>query len=197
MLVVENCISINTAELRELGLLKGWSSGPVHLTWQGKGPAVGEVALAVDGYDDSLVLRIDGKCFGQPIRQSVSLVGKPMRFGGRRFYLLCPHTGGRCCRMILPPGGVSFQSVAASGLQYRSQQMDALERAYVAIRKIDRKISQLLPRAHAGTRAKHKLCKTEREAYLARLDEYVGATLVSGKRLSMRKAVRSAKDKVH
>jgi hypothetical protein len=73
--------------------------------------------------------------------------------------------------------------------------MDAQERAYVAIRKIEKKIYQLSPRAHAGTRAKHGVRKAEREIYLARLDEYVAASLVTDTRLSMRKAACWAKTK--
>ena len=194
LLTVEHCISLDTAQLRRQGLLTGKPAGGVNQKWRGEGVVIGDVWLAVEPRDASLTLTINGTCFDQPIRQAVQLVEKPMPFGGRRFFMECEATGGLCCRMILPPGGVSFRSGPAWGLRYRSQSQDAATRAYSALRKVERKIGRLSPCAHMGTRIKLMEQKVEREAYMARLDEYVATALAEGKRLSMRKAARWAKE---
>lgn len=77
---------------------------------------------------------------------SVALEACPWRFGGRRWFLLCPDTGQHVLKLYLPDGATRFRSRHALGLAYRSQRVDPIEGGH-----------ERLARAHAklGGRYRH------------------------------------------
>ncbi|MCZ8377043.1 MAG: hypothetical protein O9342_16855 [Beijerinckiaceae bacterium] len=66
-----------------------------------------------------LLLRytVDGEAMAYPI----TLVAEPCRFGGIRWFALCPRLGTRVAKLYLPPGGKRFLSRKAWRIAYRSQ----------------------------------------------------------------------------
>ena len=58
--------------------------------------------------------------------QAIVIVGLPCRFGGHRYYFLCPQTGRRC--EVLYSGGRGFASRQHKRLSYASQTMGFLDR---------------------------------------------------------------------
>ena len=194
-LTVENCIALDTAALRKEYMFSERITNRINRKWRADGLVVGDVFLTTEFTSGVAYpqLQIAGTCFGQPIRQTIRLVAKRMRFGGKRWYMICPITQRRCCKVILPPGGADFASASGWGVTYRSQREDAMERSYRAIRKIKKKIQSLPERTRSGTREQLWQRLEERESYLARIDEHAAKIIISGKRLSMRKVARLAK----
>lgn len=66
---------------------------------------------------------------GEPVDYSFRLVGEPCRFGGLRWFALCPRTGRKVAKLTMPPGARHFYARQAWRIAYRSQNMSAgLER---------------------------------------------------------------------
>ena len=87
---------------------------------------IGYVANMID-IEDALIT-LDYSANGQPMRYDVRLVYTVPRFGGRRWWFMCPlqsRNGGqppRVAKLHLPPDGRYFASRAHYGLTYRSSQ---------------------------------------------------------------------------
>jgi hypothetical protein len=75
-----------------------------------------------------------------PQHYSVPLVSTPCRFGGRRWWVICPATGRRVVNLCLPNGGRRFLSRAAYRLPYQSQRETVTGRAWRTIRKLERRL---------------------------------------------------------
>ena len=59
----------------------------------------------------------------RPVRQTLRLTFTRPRFGGKRWWLVCPDTGARVATLYLPPGGDHFASRKAWQLGYQSQRI--------------------------------------------------------------------------
>jgi hypothetical protein len=113
-----------------------------------------------------------------PQHYTVPLVSTPCRFGGRRWWVICPATRRRAVNLYLPNGGRRFLSRAAYGMAYQSQREAPAGRGWRAIRKVDARLG--CPEGiEGGWIPKPKwmrwatfsrLCK-RRDAAEARLDE--------------------------
>lgn len=75
-----------------------------------------------------------------PQHYSLPLVSTPCRFGGRRWWAICPATGRRAAILYLPNGGRRFLSWAAYRLAYQSQRETVTGRAWRTIRKLERRL---------------------------------------------------------
>lgn len=77
-----------------------------------------------------------------PRDQTVSLETTPCRFGGVRWWWVCPATGRRCATLYLPNGGDLFLSRGRGGyrLGYASQNQDALNRSHGRLRRLHRRL---------------------------------------------------------
>jgi len=124
---VEETLRLDMPLLRRLGFLRpgAIATGPVR--WTRGGEPSGSISLKVDlsSLDDAhavLTYAADGK----PTVQRVQLVAEPCRFGGHRFYWLCPVTWRRCT--VLAYAGGRFASRQAQRLTYATQSEDALDR---------------------------------------------------------------------
>lgn len=125
---VEETLRLDMPMLRRLGFLRpgAIATGPVH--WTRGGERSGSITLKVDltSLDDAhavLTYAADGK----PTVQRVQIVAEPCRFGGHRFYWLCPVVTWRRCT-VLAYGAGRFASRQAQRLTYATQSADALDR---------------------------------------------------------------------
>ena len=86
---------------------------------------VGQLAQATEAS-----VRITFQLFSGPsVEQTIALTSLPrVPFGGRRWYFICPGTGGRACRLYLPMHGQRFLSREAYGLRYRVEHLTAEDR---------------------------------------------------------------------
>jgi hypothetical protein len=90
-----------------------------------------------DGYVQLDFLVADGRTQGsRDVKQRISLTTTRPRFGGTRWWFICPVTGERVGRLYLPAGACQFASRRAHGLAYASQTESINERAARRRRKL-------------------------------------------------------------
>lgn len=138
---VESCDRIDTGDLLRGGLLEPGATQAGSFTWE-RGPKKGDAssvnyraAVGVDGGAVRLIYQT-----GRPAEAcdyAVRLEPSPCRFGGARWWFVCPLScGGRACRRrvrTLYPDGPYFGCRHCHRLSYRStQRSDA--RVYAAVR---------------------------------------------------------------
>jgi hypothetical protein len=137
----DECIRISLANLKQLGMLNRHCLDRRNRTWsidgrtvarshgrtvarshgrtvaRSHGRTVAKLTLVADVHcsEPYPCLKITGHAFGRRIDCLVSLDSSPMRFGGERWYALCPNTGRRCTSLVLPPGRTHFASVRGWG----------------------------------------------------------------------------------
>ena len=102
-----------------------------------------QVTLACSGDCATASLRFDIDHLGGrtgPQAQRVDIVSTPCRYGGRRWWWLCPRTGRRCGKLYLPNGGPLFLGRTAYRLAYASQGHSALDRSHDRLRRLHRKL---------------------------------------------------------
>lgn len=74
--------------------------------------------------------------------QTVLTRARPCRFGGRRWYFVCPGTRLTCEKVFLPNGGVTFASRRAYRLAYQVERDPPIERAHRRLARLYRKLGQ-------------------------------------------------------
>lgn len=191
---VEDCITLDTFMLRQNGMLLEFMDHRLQRRWQLGGNLVGDIFLTTTFTGDIAYpsLQIDGTCFGRPVMQTVQLVSRQMRFGGKRWYFVCPQTKRPCCRLILPPGAKAFASVKGWGLPYRLQYDDAVTRATKAIGKLTARSKALPKYTRTGTRKAFQARIMAKNAFLDRVEGRYAEDLLRGRRVSLRRAVKFA-----
>lgn len=194
---VEDCIALDMAMLRKNGMLLEFMDHRLQRRWQLGGDLVGDIFLSTTFAGDIPYpsLLIEGACFGRPVTQNVQLLSRRMRFGGKRWYFVCPNTKRLCCKLILPPGGHSFASVKGWGLSYRSQCADAVTRSTKAIGKLTARF-HFLPK-YTRTRTREALQERiqAKSEFLERLERRYAEDLQEGRRVSLRRAAKMAASK--
>jgi hypothetical protein len=191
---VEDCIAVDTSMLRKNGMLMDFMDHRLQRRWQLGGNLVGDIFLTTTFTGDIAYprLQIDGTCFGRPVMQTVQLVSRRMRFGGKRWYFVCPNTKRPCCKLILPPGAKAFASVKGWGLFYRSQYDDAVTRAQKAIGALRERSKSLSKYTRTDTRQALQERLWAKEEFLRRVEEQCARDLFVGNRMSVRRACRMA-----
>jgi hypothetical protein len=113
--------------LRRVGALREghWTAG--EMRWSRSGEPCGSMAYSVVLTGPKRRLDLTFTFNGSPRAVSIDLEAVPMRFGGWRYYALCPVTGRRC--VVLPVVGGVVASRQAHRLTYATQSMDPLDRA--------------------------------------------------------------------
>jgi hypothetical protein len=150
----DDCIRITLPNLKRLGMVKRHCMNRRNLSWTCDGRVVAQLTLVcdVDCHEAYPCLKIAGQAYGRRIDCLVWLDSAPMRFGGERWYALCPHTGKRCTTLVLPPGKTHFASVRGWGVAYDSQRECEVHRAYRAIDKASSRLRGLSKYARKPTR---------------------------------------------
>ena len=119
--------------------------GPSRLRWARHGEAEPwaevEVALTLHREHAVAALRFDIEHWSNrtgPQAQRVDITSTPCRFGGRRWWWLCPRTGRRCGKLYLPNGGTLFLSRGrgAYPLAYASQNGSPMDRSHARQRRL-------------------------------------------------------------
>ncbi|GEM_PF-856396 len=191
---VEDCIALDMSMLRKNGMLLEFMDHRLQRRWQLGSNLVGDIFLTTTFAGDIAYpsLQIDGTCFGQPIMQTVQLVSRRMRFGGKRWYFVCPQTKRLCSKLILPPGGKAFASVKGWGLSYRSQYDDAVTRAQKGIGALRERSKSLSKYTRTDTRQALRERLWAKEEFLCMVEQQCARDLFVGNRMSVRRACRVA-----
>jgi hypothetical protein len=74
--------------------------------------------------------------------QSIAAIARPCRFGGRRWYFLCPRSAVTCEKLFLPNGAVTFASRRAYRLAYQVEREAPIDRAHRRLARLYRKLGQ-------------------------------------------------------
>jgi len=119
---------------------KSWEpddpDGALSVTIEPMGNHLSERARAVLTFDIQHYSRNTG-----PQTQYVRLDWKPCRFGGRRWYWICPRRSALVSKLYLPNGACQFWSRAAYGLGYQSQRETYFGRAQLRADRLLRKLA--------------------------------------------------------
>ena len=115
------------------------TSGVQRWTWTATGEETGSVSVTVnlaDPHAGFVVVRFSLN--GDPRVQEIPLASRAMRYGGRRYYFLCPKHGRRC--EVLPLVGGVFASRQAQRLTYQSQSADQIDRMRDRAHRLEKRL---------------------------------------------------------
>ena len=131
---VDDCLRLDLSKLFRNGAFEAGRFRTGTLCWQGGFPR--GVIFSLD-YRASLESE-SGSIFIEHGNRKywVELTTTSQRFGGRRWWFVCPLTGSRVLKLHLPPGASTFASRQAHGLSYRSQRGTPLQRAMDQFHKL-------------------------------------------------------------
>ena len=138
---VEAAIRLDLRAMRRQGFLVpgGVTSGVQRWHWAATGQESGSVSVTVNLSDPvSGFLTVRFNLNDEPKVQTIDIASAPMRFGGRRYYFICPRQGTRC--EVLPIAGGVFASRQAHRLTYQSQSSDRVDRLRDRARKLEKRI---------------------------------------------------------
>ena len=148
VLSVDTVMRGYTKALRKCDLPLPSDDQPLSLPWNtlrwtqsGKSasPAKVEIRLELRARDGTARLRYDIDHVTQktgPQDYSVSMLATPCRFGGQRWWWICPVTRKRVGKLYLPNGGDRFLSRSAYRLTYACQRQDPTGRMHDRSRKL-------------------------------------------------------------
>lgn len=124
---LEDVVTLDIRQLRKYDLLRSGYITSALWRWHGAGERRASVNILADcSLPDVAVLTISYSVDGRDLRESVSLEAVPCRYGGRRYYFLCPATSRRCEVLACVHG--HFASRQHHRLAYASQSEGALDR---------------------------------------------------------------------
>ncbi len=142
---VDAACRVDLRFLRKRGALGEGRVSTGVLTWTCRGRTTGSLGYTARmvGEDRRLILSFT---YGGETREvTVSLEAVPMRFGGFRYYALCPVQGRRCEVLAVVAGKVACRQ--AHRLTYATQSMDRLGRLR---ERVDRAEKQLFAKRRRG-----------------------------------------------
>lgn len=137
---VDAACRIDLRFLRKQGALREGHtvSGTLHWTRRGEPSGSMGYRVVMDGEDRRLILSYSTG--GEARTVTVQLVAVPMRFGGFRYYALCPRTLRRC--QVLPVVGGVVACRQAHRLAYASQSMDRLDRLRERVDRYEKRLHE-------------------------------------------------------
>lgn len=94
------------------------------------------------------------------------------RFGGHRWFLVCPLSGALVPSLYLPPGARQFGSRAAHRLAYRSERLSDFELQLRGLEKLARKLGRSLDDAEDVDFAPPRPCRMRRATYQRHVHEW-------------------------
>jgi hypothetical protein len=133
--VVEDGLTLNIDQLiRARGLIPGSRiSGRIDWTFRGQpaGAVQYDSQLALPNAYLRLYFTVSDPIRGEShsMEQEIRLATTRPRFGGARWWFICPHSGARVGRLHLPPGSTQFAARQAHGLRYACQSENTCQRA--------------------------------------------------------------------
>jgi hypothetical protein len=135
--LVEDGLTLNIDQLiRARGLIPGSRiSGRIDWTLGRTGQRAGAVQydsqLALPNAYLRLYFTVSDPIRGgsHSMEQEIRLTTTRPRFGGARWWFICPHSGARVGRLHLPPGSGQFAARRAHGLRYACQTENRHQRA--------------------------------------------------------------------
>ena len=105
----------------------------------GTGQETGAVSVTVNLADPNAgFVVVSFSLNGDPRVQEIPLASRAMRYGGRRYYFVCPKQGRRC--EVMPLVGGVFASRQAQKLTYQSQSATEIDRMQDRARRLEKRL---------------------------------------------------------
>jgi hypothetical protein len=124
------------------------------------------VTVDIDCLEPYPQITIKGYRQGRAIDCRLQLVAAPMRFGGERWYAVCPITSRRCTTLVLPPDRSRFASAQGWGVAYGSQREAPIYRAYRAVEKAERRLLGMSKYTRQPSRAPVQRRLSEKQQFI-------------------------------
>lgn len=175
--LVEDCISIDLARVMRLGPIREGQAGSGELHWSIEGLRFASIRFRLDlrDRDNPRLMLLFSAPDGRPNRQTITLTATPQRFGGSRWWMVCPATGRRVRTLHLAPGRNRFASRDALGLAYRVERLDHFDRSFEKLFRVQRRLGQPQGLAHGLERPKGMWRRTFNR-HLAALERHENAS---------------------
>ena len=137
---VDAACRIDLRFLRKQGALREGhrASGSLHWTRRGEPSGSMGYTVVMDPEDRRLIMSYTTN--GEARTVTIQLEAVPMRFGGFRYYALCPRTLRRC--QVLPVVGGVVACRQAHRLTYASQSMDRLDRTRGRMERCEKRLHE-------------------------------------------------------
>ena len=137
---VDAACRIDLRFLRKQGALREGHTASGTLHWSRRGEPTGSMGYTVVMDPEARRLILSYSTGGEARTVTVQLVAVPMRFGGFRYYALCPRTLRRC--QVLPVVGGVIACRQAHRLTYASQSMDRLDRTRERMERYEKRLHE-------------------------------------------------------
>lgn len=138
---VDAAIRLDLRVMRRQGFLVpgAITSGVQRWHRVGTGQETGAVSVSVNLADPAAgFVVVSFSLNGDPRVQEIPLASRSMRYGGRRYYFLCPKHGRRC--EVMPMVGGVFASRQAQKLTYQSQSATEIDRMQDRARRLEKRL---------------------------------------------------------
>ena len=76
--------------------------------WRHNGECTARVSFVWQTHDDAGFLRFNYHYNGEPVENLIEVVSVPLAIGGKRWWMFCPATGKRACKLYLFPSLKQF-----------------------------------------------------------------------------------------
>lgn len=133
--LIEDCMTIDLAEPSIRATLSPTRNSTGTWTWSVSGRSIGSIGYRWDSVRPALYLEFSAS--GAPVRQEILLEASHPRFGGVRWWFICPFTRRRVRALHLPPGTTRFASRHAYRLTYRSRRERSFRQVLNTLAKHD------------------------------------------------------------
>lgn len=172
---VESFPALDMRNLRRQGWIKPHTRATGSQTWSDRrtGRQTASINLSVELGAEGGEAVLTFAYSGEPRTQRIRIESAPMRYGGRRFYFVCPLRHHRCERLSVV-GGV-FASRQAHRLTYQSQSEDRLGRLHRKAGKLRQRLDDPPPRKRPRGARKARLLEAWIDAETARDDAFAEA----------------------
>jgi hypothetical protein len=118
----------------------------------------------------------------EKVEQIIRLTYTRPKYGGRRWWAICPYSGRRVAKLHLPPGGDRFASRLAWRLPYRSQRSAPRDRPFDRLFRLQRQLGS--PEGwEAGLRRPKGMWNRTYERHLERYWQLDGQCAVEAMRI--------------
>lgn len=145
--LAEEALRIDLPWMLRQGLARPGQSITGTLRWTCRGEPSGNVSYTCDMRDpDDATLELRFKVTrrssgtAKDYVQRIRLSHTEPHFGGKRWWMHCPHTGERVAKLYVPDGGDIFASRRAWRIGYRSQRVSARDKPFEALNRLQRRL---------------------------------------------------------
>jgi hypothetical protein len=143
---VEDGLTIDLGLMLRRGWVRAGGSGTGTLSWSSNNETfstIGHRYNLTDPDNAHLILtytRIPRDGSPEKVEQRICLTWTRPTYGGRRWWMVCPHSGRRVGKLHLPPGGDRFASRLAWRLPYRSQRSTHRDHPFDRLFRLQRQL---------------------------------------------------------